>query len=141
MEIINFTPLSATVGGVLIGLSAALLLALHGKIAGISGMLSGLLSTQIRANLWRALFIIGVVLGAILGLYCQWGPTNLTITSNKILIIVGGLLVGFGTVFGGGCTSGHGVCGISRLSKRSIIATITFMVTALIVVFVKKNWF
>lgn len=122
----NFTPLSALAGGMLIGLAAALLLLISGRILGISGILGGLLKPQGGNIAWRAAFIAGLVLAPVLYSLFAVLPENLIDASWPILIIAG-LLVGFGTRLGSGCTSGHGVCGMSRLSPRSILATLTFM--------------
>lgn len=131
----NFTPFSAIAGGTLIGLGTALLLLLNGRIAGISGILSRLWSANKEEKAWRAVFIIGLVAG------CFFTFTTGTTSpkapnASTLLIIIGGILVGAGTVLGSGCTSGHGVCGIGQLSRRSIIATCIFMFTAMVTVFV-----
>lgn len=123
----EFTPLSAAFGGALIGLSAVSLLWLNGRVAGISGILYGVFTRQSSERNWRLLFILGLVLGGLL--YQQL--TGLPLMSRQNfplpLLIVAGLLVGIGTRLGSGCTSGHGVCGVSRFSNRSILATITFI--------------
>lgn len=124
----DFTPWSALAGGVLIGLSASLLLLLIGRVAGISGVLFGLLVRTPGDVAWRALFLLGLLLS---GLVAAWFlPASLGDSPRGLwaLAIAGGL-VGFGTRLGGGCTSGHGVCGISRLSGRSLVATLVFIVT------------
>lgn len=117
----QFTPLSAAIGGALIGLSAVLLMLLTGRIAGISGIFSGLLNLRSQDKGWRIAFIAGLILAPVIAGAIGYGTAA-------------GLLVGFGTRLGGGCTSGHGICGIGRLSPRSIAATIVFMVTAVITV-------
>jgi uncharacterized membrane protein YedE/YeeE len=126
----NFTPVSALIGGVLIGLSSAMFLWLNGRIAGISGIAAGALTLNTSESSWRFLFLIGLVAGV--GIYrFAGGPLeDIQITSSLPLLIVGGLLVGFGTRMGAGCTSGHGVCGLARFSPRSLVATLTFMVVA-----------
>jgi uncharacterized membrane protein YedE/YeeE len=126
----NFTPISAIIGGLIIGTAAASLLWLNGRIAGISGIVGGLVSPTRTDFAWRLLFAIGLVIGV--GLYLlAGGPLReIEITAPLPVLIIAGLLVGFGTQMGGGCTSGHGVCGIARFSVRSIAATITFIVTA-----------
>jgi uncharacterized membrane protein YedE/YeeE len=131
----NFTPVSAAIGGVIIGLSAVLFMALNGRIAGISGIVGGVLM-PVRGDLpWRLAFI-GGLLGAPL---VYWLATSekpdILFTHPLWLVALGGLLVGFGSRLGGGCTSGHGVCGMARLSKRSIAATGTFMGAAVVTVF------
>lgn len=127
----NFTPGSALLGGLLIGLSAVLLLWLNGKIAGISGILGQLLPPVKGDTAWRALFLLGLILGASFAI--PYGPEGgrITVTASLPVLVAGGLLVGFGTRLGGGCTSGHGVCGISRLSARSIAATLTFLASGM----------
>ena len=129
----NFTPWSALAGGALIGLAATLLLWLNGRIAGISGILNGALPGArggMRNDLaWRLLFLSGLIAGA--GLWLWFAPSTLTFAPREGyplgLIIAAGLAVGFGTRLGSGCTSGHGVCGIARLSPRSMVATLVFM--------------
>ncbi|TNE40665.1 MAG: YeeE/YedE family protein [Alphaproteobacteria bacterium] len=141
----HFTPYSSLAGGIVIGLSATLLL-LSGRIAGISGIFGGLLPAKSGDILWRALFVAGLVVGAalfpVLGgnlSFLNINPYGFQETSHLILLIVAGLLVGMGTTIGSGCTSGHGICGIGRLSVRSITATIAFMVVAVITVFVVRT--
>lgn len=122
----NFTPVGGLAGGVLIGLAVALLLLACGRIAGVSGIAGGLLRPQ-RGNVaWRAAFIAGIVAAPTLyGLFAPLPPSRIDI--GWPVLVLAGLLVGFGTRLGSGCTSGHGVCGMSRLSPRSILATLTFM--------------
>lgn len=135
----NFTPLSALAGGVLIGLAVVALLWLNGRIAGISGIIGGLLPPVPGDMGWRALFAVGLALGA--GLYrIAGGPLKaIEVTTSPVLLIAGGLLVGFGTAVGGGCTSGHGVCGLARLSGRSLAATLTFMAAGVITVWIVRH--
>jgi uncharacterized membrane protein YedE/YeeE len=135
----NFTPLSALVGGALIGMSAALLLWLTGRIAGVSGIMHGALLQ--RRDAWRWLFLLGLVAGA--GAWLWLSPVAVAPRAGYPipLLLLSGVLVGFGTAQGGGCTSGHGVCGISRLSARSIAATITFLATGMISVFIVRHLF
>jgi uncharacterized membrane protein YedE/YeeE len=130
----NFTPLSAAIGGVLIGLSAVLLMLLTGRIAGISGIFSGLLNLRGEDKGWRIAFIAGLILAPMIAGSIGDGMAPPKLPANWVIIVAAGLLVGFGTRLGGGCTSGHGLCGIGRLSMRSITATIVFMVTAVITV-------
>jgi uncharacterized membrane protein YedE/YeeE len=128
---IEFTPVSALVGGGLIGLAAVLLLKFNGRIAGISGIVNGALTMQSGDRLWRLLFILGLVIG---GYVYQVATAQPLLTREGFpmgLLIVAGLLVGFGTRLGSGCTSGHGVCGIARLSSRSIVATLAFLGTGM----------
>ena len=133
MDIVNFTPQSAFSGGIIIGLAVILFFIGNGRLAGISGIVNDtLVSKQNRTD--NFLFIIGLVLGPIF--YAFFTKINIPflITSSLPLIIIAGFLVGIGTKIGSGCTSGHGICGISRLSLRSIAATIIFMITAIITV-------
>lgn len=126
---------NALIGGALIGISATLLLRLNGKIAGISGIFeSSLFEPKAKSSRWKILFIFGLVLGGLI--LKLTNPEFLTNSLNQpyYFPILGGLLVGFGTRLGGGCTSGHGVCGISRFSKRSIIATLSFMLAGILTV-------
>ncbi|MCB9549513.1 MAG: YeeE/YedE family protein [Myxococcales bacterium] len=127
------------IGGALIGGSAALMMALHGRIAGISGIVSGLITGD-RA-LWRSLFVGGLIVGGLAMYLLQ--PTSFTLAADRSLgaTALAGLLVGLGTRLGNGCTSGHGVCGIARLSPRSIVATITFMATGALTVVVVRSFF
>lgn len=135
----GFTPISALVGGGLIGLAVALFLASSGRATGISGILGGLVPPSVGSTAWRVLFLVGLVAGV--GIYrLAGGPlTDIQITPSQGLLVAGGLLVGVGTQVGAGCTSGHGVCGIGRVSPRSIVATIVFMVTAGITVFIVRH--
>jgi uncharacterized protein len=125
----NFTPISALLGGILIGLGASLLLLFNGKEAGISGIFGDLLAPRAGEVAWRAAFVAGLLAGgvALLALH----PSAFPATTSRPLaaLAVGGLLVGYGTRLGNGCTSGHGICGLSRLSPRSLVATCTFMAT------------
>jgi uncharacterized protein len=125
-------------GGLLIGLSATLLLAFNGRIAGISGTINGAI-TFAKEEVWRWMFILGMLLGGILyeyGLASQPTPRS---TFAFWAMILGGFLVGFGTRMGGGCTSGHGVCGLGRLSLRSLVAVLTFLITAILTVFIVRH--
>jgi uncharacterized membrane protein YedE/YeeE len=128
-------------GGALIGLAAVLLLAFNGRIAGISGILGGLISSPEPGDrLWRAVFLLGLVSGP--ALYrLLFGALPLEMQAAAPALIAAGLLVGFGTRLGSGCTSGHGVCGLARLSPRSLVATITFMLSGFATVYVARNWF
>jgi hypothetical protein len=131
--------ISGAVGGALIGLSASLLLLSHGKIAGVSGMLGGLLDAKTTDRGYRAWFLAGLMLAG-LGLRII-RPDLLApaATSSLGLTALAGLIVGFGTSLGNGCTSGHGICGVSRLSIRSLLATAMFLVTGIVTVFVAKH--
>jgi uncharacterized protein len=132
----NFTPVSGLIGGLLIGLSTVLLILLNGRIAGISGIVGGLLARNGSEVGWRAVFIVGLLLGAFIYMLAIGGALPVNIQASLPVMVIAGLLVGFGTRLGSGCTSGHGISGIARFSKRSIVATLVFMVTAIITVFV-----
>jgi len=137
----EFTPLSSLVGGILIGISAVILLITNGRIAGISGIVSRILPPSIhRSELPQGLLFVGGLILAIPTWYFIDGGMPVQFVSNNYLALsMAGLLVGFGAVFGNGCTSGHGVCGISRVSKRSIVATCIFMTTSFITVLLIKH--
>ena len=134
----HFTPGSAVIGGALIGISAALLLFANGRIAGVSGILAGTLAPSRDGWLWRSLFVAGLVLGCVLVRLAGLSP-SLSITASTPQIALAGFLVGYGTRLGNGCTSGHGVCGIARLSRRSIVATAMFMFSGGMTVFVVRH--
>jgi uncharacterized membrane protein YedE/YeeE len=136
-----FTPLSSLFGGALIGLAAAVLMALTGRVAGVSGITAGLLSWSRpdSESAWRLAFIAGLVFAPLAVTAAQGVSATISFVVPLPLMIVAGLLVGFGTVLGNGCTSGHGVCGIARLSGRSLVATATFMATGMITVFVMRH--
>lgn len=134
----EFTPWSALAGGALIGLAAVLMMMLNGRIAGISGIFhSAVRSAEGRS--WRLLFLLGLVAGGLI--YVVLVPGDLTARSGfpTALLALAGFVVGFGTQLGSGCTSGHGVCGISRLSARSMLATLVFMLTGVIAAFVLRH--
>ena len=135
MNIVNFTPLSALTGGLLIGLSVALFFILNGRMIGISGIASNFLISKDR-RIENFLFLIGLILGPLIYNLISGKEINISISSSLILLIVGGVLVGFGTRLSSGCTSGHGISGISRFSLRSIIATITFMLVGILTVLI-----
>lgn len=137
----EFTPFTSLFGGMLIGLAAVLLMLTNGRIAGISGIVSRIFppnksSSNVREGL---IFIFGLILAIPLYEIFTGGAPKQVMVANMPLLIVAGLLVGFGSVWGSGCTSGHGVCGISRMSKRSIIATGTFMLAGFITVFILRH--
>lgn len=135
----NFTPVSALIGGALIGLAAALLLLLNGRVAGVSGILGDVLGRADDGRAWRLAFIAGLVAGPLVYALATGGIPSVEITSSPVLLIAGGLLVGFGTRLGSGCTSGHGVCGIARLSPRSLVATLVFMASGMATVYVARH--
>ncbi len=126
-------------GGILIGLAALLLFLMNGKIAGISGIAGGLLKPRQGDRGWRVLFILGMVLGGLLTPLLLGRELNIEINSTFAMLLIGGFLVGLGTRIGSGCTSGHGVCGIARLSLRSIVATLLFMLSAMLTVFIIRH--
>ena len=140
----EFTPWASLAGGLLIGLSAALLIALLGRVAGISGITGALLQmptwSAVKQWGWRLAFIVGMVAAPLVWQLFAPLPA-MEMPSNPVVIIVAGLLVGFGTRMGSGCTSGHGVCGLSRLSVRSFAATLTFIATGAVTVFVMRHVF
>jgi uncharacterized membrane protein YedE/YeeE len=135
----NFTPLSAAIGGALIGLSAALLMLLSGRVAGISGIFGGCLTPAGGDRGWRLAFLAGLIVAPVTALLAGYGVPAPVMPASWWIIAGAGLLVGFGTRLGGGCTSGHGVCGIARLSPRSIAATAVFMATAIVTVAVIRH--
>jgi uncharacterized protein len=136
MSIVNFTPVTALAGGILIGLASVWLLAANGRIAGISGILHGLFAQPPGDRLWRLWFIVGLVVAGFIW-HALWPVTTTTLGMGSMA--VAGLLVGFGTRVGGGCTSGHGVCGLGRLSVRSLVAVLVFMLCGMIGVFIMRH--
>jgi len=133
--------LGGTVGGALIGLAAALLLWLNGRIAGVSGILGGIIAAQeVGERFWRIAFVVGLIIGA--AIYAAFrGGLPLELQASNVTLVVAGLLVGFGTRLGGGCTSGHGVCGLARRSPRSLLATMTFMLFGVLTVYLTRHVF
>jgi uncharacterized protein len=135
----SFTPISAAIGGGLIGLAVALLMLLNGRIAGISGIVGGALTFRRGEFPWQIASLVGLI-GAPLLMHAAGYPLPSPVMPRSwAVIVIGGLLTGFGTQWSGGCTSGHGICGMARLSARSIVATGTFMVTSIIVVFLVRH--
>lgn len=134
----SFTPFSGFVGGILIGVASVLLLLLNGRVAGISGILGGLFSPRGGEAGWRAVFVAGLLLGAA-GYALAAGGLAVEVPYSVPVMVLAGLLVGFGTRLGSGCTSGHGVCGIGRLSGRSVVATAVFVTVAFVTVFVVNH--
>ena len=137
MNIVNFTPVSATLGGMAIGLAVAIFFLFNGRLVGISGIAANAL-TEKNNKLDNILFLLGLVIGPILYRLFTINEISITISNSFILLISAGLLVGIGTRVSGGCTSGHGISGIGRFSLRSIVATITFMIVGIITVFIKN---
>ena len=136
MNIVNFTPISALTGGLLIGFSVALFFILNGRMIGISGIASSFLVSKDR-RVDNFLFLFGLILGPLIYNLISVKEINISISNSIILLIIAGVLVGFGTRLSSGCTSGHGISGISRFSLRSIIATITFMLIGIFTVLIK----
>jgi uncharacterized protein len=135
----NFTPISAAVGGGLIGLSAVLLMLLTGRVAGISGILGGLLNPRSGEIGWRVAFIAGLILAPLIAARLGYAMPSPQMPASWAVIVGAGLLVGFGTRLSGGCTSGHGICGMARLSARSFAATVIFMAVAITTVAVTRH--
>jgi uncharacterized membrane protein YedE/YeeE len=134
----HFTPLSGLIGGALIGLASAALMLSAGRLAGVSGILGGLLTTGTDRG-WRLAFIVGLIAAALIGPLLGTPTAAHLSSSNLVLYAAAGLLVGFGSRMGNGCTSGHGVCGFARVSTRSIVATLVFMATAFVTVAVVRH--
>lgn len=132
----NFTPVSGLIGGLLIGLASALMMLFNGRIAGISGIVGGLLARNGSEVGWRAVFVVGLLLGAFVYMLSTGGALPVKVEASLPVMVVAGLLVGFGTRLGSGCTSGHGVSGIARLSKRSIVATLVFIGAGIVTVYI-----
>jgi uncharacterized protein len=136
----NFTPISAAIGGALIGLSAVLLMLLNGRIAGITGIAAGLIEPTGTDRFWRAAFILGLIAAPLSAAFIGYTVPVAQMPANLVTVAFAGLLVGFGTRLANGCTSGHGICGIARLSVRSITATAVFMAAAIIVVALTRHF-
>lgn len=134
----HFTPWMALAGGIVLGLASALFILFNGRVLGISGIVGGLLRPKAGDVLWRLSFLLGMLVAP--SLYVAFvGPMQATIDASWAMVIVAGLLVGIGTRYGSGCTSGHGVCGLSRLSPRSLVATLSFMAAGFFTVFVLRH--
>jgi uncharacterized membrane protein YedE/YeeE len=134
----SFTPWSALAGGLVIGLAAALFVLLNGRIAGISGILGGLLAPEKGQIAWRLAFLAGMVL-APLGWMAVTALPDIRVEASYPVVILAGLMVGIGTSYGSGCTSGHGVCGLSRFSLRSVVATLSFMLAGFVTVYLLRH--
>jgi uncharacterized membrane protein YedE/YeeE len=134
----NFTPIPAAIGGALIGLAVALLMLTTGRIAGVSGIVDGLIGNADGKG-WRAAFVAGLILAPLVARLVGFSLSMPQMPASWVVIAGAGFLVGFGTRLGGGCTSGHGVCGMARLSPRSIVATLIFMGTAMVVVAIARH--
>ena len=137
MNIINFTPVTATLGGILIGLAVVVFFLFNGRLVGISGMAANALTNKYN-RFDNILFLLGLVIGPILYSLLANNEIKITISNSFILLIIAGLLVGIGTRISGGCTSGHGISGCARFSLRSIVATLTFMIVGILTVIVKS---
>ncbi|WP_376877892.1 YeeE/YedE family protein [Albirhodobacter sp. R86504] len=136
----TFTPFQSLGGGVLIGIAAVLLMATVGRVMGATGILAGVLRPTDRADwLWRAVVLAGMISGPIAVKLVTGEMPAVQVPSSTAMLVIGGALVGVGVTYGSGCTSGHGVCGMARLSTRSIIATLTFMITTFITVYVMRH--
>lgn len=134
----EFTPIASLIGGALIGFSAVLLMALHGKIAGMTAIVAGVLPPVSSDWGWRAAFLAGAML-APAAIVAFGGSVPFAVPVSTVALIAGGIIVGVGVTYGSGCTSGHGVCGIARLSPRSIVATLVFMATTFATVYVVRH--
>lgn len=137
IDVNTFTPVQSLCGGMLIGTAAGLLIFLCGRIAGISGIIGGLFRLRISGGYWRLAFLTGMILAPVLATWVGIMP-DISLEASPVRLIAAGLLVGFGARFGSGCTSGHGVCGLSRLSVRSLAATFVFMATAIATVYISN---
>ena len=137
MNIVNFTPIPAFTGGLIIGLAVAVFFLLNGRLVGISGIASNAL-TEKENKFDNLLFLLGLIIAPFIYSLFSNGGINISISNSYVLMIAAGLLVGIGTRISGGCTSGHGISGIGRFSLRSIIATITFMIIGILTVYIKN---
>jgi uncharacterized membrane protein YedE/YeeE len=135
----NFTPISGLIGGILIGVASVLLLWSNGRIAGISGIVGGLLPIERGDFAWRLWFILGLIAGGVAWSVISREPLPIVSSTGLPVVLMAGFLVGFGTRLGTGCTSGHGICGIARRSPRSIVATLAFMGAGLATVFIVRH--
>ena len=138
IDLIHFTPYASFAGGLLIGIAAAMLILFNGRIAGVSGIIGQLLNGVNRDNLWRIAFVLGIVVAP--AIWQAWiGDLEIEIETNALWLIIAGLVVGVGTSHGSGCTSGHGICGLSRFSMRSVIATLSFMISGMLTVYIVRH--
>jgi uncharacterized membrane protein YedE/YeeE len=137
MNIVNFTPVSAFTGGLIIGLAVILFFVFNGRLIGISGIASNFLTSK-NNRMDNLLFLIGLIIGPIVYKLITQDEINISISNSLLLLAIAGLLVGVGTRIGGGCTSGHGISGIGRFSLRSIVATVTFMIVGILTVLIKN---
>jgi len=136
---LSFTPIPSLLGGIILGVAAALYVLFHGRILGISGIISGLLQPKSGDRTWRMALILGLLTAPLLAaLFFEIRPI-VEVEADWLAVVIAGLLVGFGTQYGSGCTSGHGICGLSRLSPRSLVATVSFMTAGFLIVFVLRH--
>ena len=140
MNIVNFTPIESLLGGLIIGLAVAILYLMRGNYTGISGIYYNVISVNKSGFLWRFLFIMGLIIGPVILSFFPYTDLGFEMpNTNPIIVILGGLLVGYGTQLGSGCTSGHGVCGIGRLSIRSIVGTCVFVGAGVVTVLITRS--
>ena len=141
MEIdwLSFTPIPSLLGGMILGIAAALYVLLHGRILGISGIISGLLHPTLTDSAWRLSLVFGLISAPFLAALFFGIIPVIEIDASWLVIVIAGLLVGFGAQYGSGCTSGHGICGLSRLSPRSLVATLAFMSAGFVMVFITRH--
>ena len=140
IDLQNFTPYASLIGGVMIGLAAVLLMLTRGRVMGVSGILGGLVMPSGKGDMvWRVMFIIGMLAGPFVVIHLLGWPVEITSVAYGTALPVAGFIVGLGTAIGSGCTSGHGICGLARLSPRSMVAVGTFMATGLATVFLVRH--
>ena len=140
IDFASFTPMASLVGGVMIGVAALLLMLLHGRVMGMSGILGGIVRPAARDDVpWRLLFVAGALLGPLAVIYLVGRPVDVVPVASGLVLPVAGFLVGLGTAIGSGCTSGHGICGLARLSMRSAAAVGMFMITAVVTVYIVRH--
>lgn len=135
----SFTPVPSLLGGIILGVAAALYVLLHGRILGISGIVAGLLHSNLTDSAWRLSLVLGLISAPFLAASLFNIIPVVEIDSSWLVLVIAGLLVGFGAQYGSGCTSGHGICGLSRLSPRSLAATLTFMSAGFVMVFIIRH--
>ena len=140
IDFASFTPMASLVGGVMIGVAALLLMLLHGRVMGISGILGGIVRPAARDDVpWRLLFVVGALLGPLAVIYLVGRPVDVVPVASGLVLPVAGFFVGLGTAIGSGCTSVHGICGLARLSMRSAAAVGMFMITAVVTVYIVRH--
>ena len=136
----GFTPLASLIGGAMIGFAALLLMAANGRVMGVSGILSGIIRPDNAGDVsWRILFVIGAIIGPFIVWLIQGEPIAIQPVASGLMLPIAGFFVGIGTAIGAGCTSGHGICGLARLSIRSLVAVASFMVSAIVVVYIIRH--